>query len=346
MPKNIKLTNKYPNLIVVIIFTLIIFLSIYYILQYIYELLICNCNNHKRTFVQEGFATSDFQNSKAYFASLASRCNKVQTNIDALNPKIDNLSSGFSGLSSNICYVTSQIDESLAGNYTSNVGPDEQAYPLDVQQQRIAQRKINSAKYVTNLKNIFVQNHDNIPLIECFDDGTTAMTDDESAQLATIRDDLNQQITDTESNLVQLNASLKSVQDEFSSDKLKTYYTTLQYNDKYLKQLASAIVSEGFTSGPESDNDSNAIFTFKPVAQTSSSLNNPSNDPGIRISNLESNYQTILGLFNNLNAKLTKFVNTTANQKNITVTAKSITTDTNAQNALIKKNMESVSKDS
>jgi len=293
--------------------------------------------------VQEGFASSssEFQDSQAYFASLSKRCDKIQNNIDSLGPKIDDLTSGFSGLNNDICYVTKQIDESLAGNYASNVGPDEQTYPADVQQQRATKRKADSAKYVLNLKNIFVQNHDNVPLLECFASSSKSMTDEETAKLATIRDSLNQQISDTESNLAQINGLIQGVQKEFSINRLQTFYTTLEYNDKYLKQAGDAVakVIEGFVSGPDDENGDSLVFNFKKPAKTSVDLNNPANDPGIRISNLEDKYKQTEALYNGLNKKMMKYVNTTKNQTSIINSAKSFVNDTDAQNKTVEANM-------
>lgn len=327
--------DSYSELFAKFLIILIIFYTLYYICKYIYALLICGCSKHGRFLVQEGFANSDFNGSKAYFESLSKRCTGVQTKIENLTGQIDELTSGFDNLQSDICYISKQVDNSLAGNYASNIGPDESAYSADEQKQRALTRQADSLKYVKNLKAIYVKNHDNVPLVECF---SSSMNEDESAKLEVIRDKLDSQLSTTEESLEQLNISLDMLQKNYNKDLLDMYYTTLKYNDTYLKKAAK-VLSEGFVN-PEDDNSNDKVFDFKATPKTANSESNP----GIRISKIESNYELTEAKFNKINTNFVKFLNTTKQQKSYIDGAKDITTNTDTQKTLITANVNNVIK--
>ncbi len=335
--RNLKHIDNIYELLAKIIIIIIITYVLYYIVLYIYSIFICGCNNHRRVLVQEGFYSTNFDTSKAYLESLFLRCDNIQKKIDTLNPKIDDLVYSFTGLHKDICYVTLQIDEGLAGNYASNVPDDEQLYPPDVQKQRQEKRKIDSAKYVANLKNVFIKNHDNTPLLECFKDNNSSMTDEENIQLSSLRDNLNQQINNVESSLSEFELSIQNIQKEPADGQLKMFYNTLKYNDKFLSQTESAVMKhlEGFGTSN--------VFDFKPKHINKDSAN-PEVNSEVRINMLEKRLNNAELEFNNINTMLQTYLNTTKAQTDEINAAKSITTDTNAQALLIQSNMSGIVK--
>lgn len=340
--RNLKHNDNIYELIAKIILILIVVYILYYIVSYIHALLICGCNNHGRFLVQEGFATSDFQSSKEYFDLLSKNCEVIQKKIDSLSPKIDILTNSFNNLSKNICSITLQIDESLAGDYVSNIPNDEQSYTSDVQKEKQAKRKADSTKYVSNLKSIFVKNHDNIPLIECFNDGSDSMTDEETAKLETIRENLNTQIGEAEASMSNFEVAFKNLQKEITKERLDIYYNTLNYNNKYLTQgkLAASNISEGFIN-PEQDNEEK-IFNFKP--QPKNTTNSAALEPGFRINKLEERYTYLLNEMYKLDKTMKKYVNTIKLQKDEINSAKAVTTDENLQKKMMQDNIASIVK--
>lgn len=260
---------------------------------YLIQIINGGCNNHCTFLVKEGF--SNFDESKQYFDNLTKRCDVINNNILSLSTKIGDLENSFGRLKTDVCYITNQIDEGLAGNYASYIPEEEMQYKPDIQKKRASLRKINSFKQVANLKKTFVEAHDGTPLLECF-------ADQQDPRLMQIRDDLNTKISDVQSNLTLFDDSLASLKKEFAKDKLQQYYTTLNYNDKYIKQMQSAAYQnkEGFDT--ETD-----VLDFKP---SKANVADSKLGPEKRVDILEEHYKKSVKLFDHLNKTFMKYRNT------------------------------------
>lgn len=258
------------------------------------------CNGGCQYIIREGFASD----SVTYFEALDKRCDEINAKVDNLNSQ---LSGSFEDLPKDICYVTQQIDESLAGNYASAVSSEENKYPPEEQKARAAKRKESGQKYVSNLKKSFVETHENTPLLECFADGAAAEADDLAKQRAA----LDSKISDTASNLDALDNSIITLQKDLGKAKLQTYYTTLNYNDKYLRKLDASTGSavqavEGFASAEEPAANSDGTLNFRPVSKSddkSASLED-------RVTTLESHFGKSKEQFTNLFKTLKLYTNT------------------------------------
>lgn len=329
------LTSEHITLYVQILcFAMIIYL-IYHISYFITKVLASGCKKHCRFLVQEGF--DDFSSSKTYFNALMKRCDTVNKNISSLSRKIVDLENDFGTMHKDICYITLQVDEGLQGNYASNVPDEESTYPPETQKQRAEQRKANSGKYLANLKKTFSETNDNVPLLECFSSGDGAMSDEQNSQLQTLRDTLNSKIVDVDGNLNGFDNSLANLQKEFAKDKLKAYYVTLNYNDKYIKQMVSAaasIGSEGF------DND---VLDFKPT-KSANSTDDPSKSYEERVAALEAHHNTSVADFKNLGDKLRKYKNTIKQQTDILKQSKKVVNDPDEQKRQMEANRSKVVK--
>jgi hypothetical protein len=314
----------YTELYVKILVIALICYILYYIVTFIGKTMKGGCKNHCKFLVQEGF--TNFDDSKQYFINLSKRCDVVNDNISKLSTGTGELENSFGTLKGDVCYVTNQVDEGLSGNYSSNVPDEEQKYPPEEQKKRAEQRKANSVKYVANLKKTFVEAHGGTPLLECFSGG---MSDGENVQLQTIRENLYTKISDTESNLTQFDNSLGSLNKEFSKEKLQQYYTTLNYNDKYIKQMQSAAVKnlEGFED---------EVFDFKPVKQNDKKDQSVSLED--RVSAIEEHYNKSSKNYEYLNKTFKKYTNTTKAQTNQLKQAKKIVNDQDEQNKQMKAN--------
>ena len=295
------------------LYTQILFLTIFlYLLYYFVRLIVyiayANKCNNCQYIVREGFsATAD---SVTYFQALDKRCDEINSKVDRLNSQ---LTGSFDDLPKDICYVTRQIDESLSGNYAGAVGPEESKYSAEEQKARAATRKEAGQRYVTNQKKAFVESHDAIPLLECF----AGAAGDED--LASQRAALDAKISDTASNLDALDNSMIALQKDLGKAKLQTYYTTLNYNDKYLRKLDSSTgkaveAVEGFAAdksyidSPNSNSD--GTLNFKPVSKSddkSASLEE-------RVTSLESHYGKSKEQFTKLSKTLNLYKNTVKKQ--------------------------------
>ena len=305
---------------------------IYHISYVIAMVLGSGCKKHCRFIIQEGF-----DDSKAYFNSLMKRCDVVNNSISSLSTKIGDLESNFGTMQKDICYVTLQVDEGLQGNYASNVPDEESTYTPEMQKKRAEERKTNSAKYIVNLKKTFSESRDNVTLLECFSSEETDLSDEQNSQIQTLRDTLTSKITDVDGNLNLFDNSLANLQKEFAKDKLKQYYVTLNYNDKYIKQMvgaAASVGSEGF------DND---VLDFKP-AKSANSTDDPSKGYDERVAALEAHHKTSVANFKNLGDTLRKYSNTIKQQTDIVKQMKKVVNDPDEQKRQMEANRSKVVK--
>lgn len=314
---------------------IMVFLAIIYVGYHFFSFIasLIQCKKTCRYLVQEGY--NNFEDSKAYFSSLIKRCNNINSKLSKISAQVDGLEGVFASLPNDICYVTLQVDESLAGNYASNVPEEEKSYSSDEQKKRADKRKESSGKFVQNLKKTFSQTNNNISILECFEDS-------DSAKLQQIRDDLSSKIKDVKSNLLQFDNSISSLQKTFSTEILQKYYVTLKYNDKYIKQLQTAV--EGYED----------VFDFKPSASGSDSSGAPpgtetkagesDDDPEKNVSALETHFANSEKTFTTLYKSLQKYTNTIKKQTEQVKQAKLIVTDEDAQTRQINANAGAATK--
>jgi hypothetical protein len=327
------LSHDYIDLYVQILFFAFTIYIVYNLVSYITKVMGKGCGNKCRFLVQEGFATN-FDDSKAYFTNLIKKCDRINDSVSALSTKVGDLEIKFGGLKKDICYVTLQVDESLQGNYASNVPDEELQFPPEEQKKRAEERKKGAAKYVINLKKSFVKTHNKVPLLECFEG--SGMTDEQEAELKTIRDSLSSKVEEVKGNLSQFDTMLVNVQKEFAKDKLKEYYTTLNYNDKYIKQMQSAVAKAGKPEEDETvegfadNDDSTALLDFKP-AKTAVDEDDPDMGPEQRVNNLEDHYTKSAAMYNSLAKTFIRYNNTTKSQTETLKQAKKVVNDKDEQ---------------
>lgn len=286
---------EYFKLYTQILFLTIFLYMLYYFVRLIVHIVYSNkCAGNCQYIIKEGFASD----SVTYFEALDKRCDAINSKVESLNSQ---LIGSFDDLPKDICQVTQQIDEGLAGNYASAVGSEESKYSAEEQKARAAKRKESGQKYVANLKKAFVESHEGTPMLECFADA--------GEDLAKQRAALDAKISETASNLDALDNSMITLQKDLGKAKLQTYYTTLNYNDKYLRKLdastGSAIEAiEGFASEPTANSD--GTLNFRPASKSddkSASLED-------RITRLESHFGKSKDQFTNLFRTLKLYTNT------------------------------------
>jgi chromosome segregation ATPase len=179
------------------------------------------CGQHRPALMLERFTDNNY-------ASLRRRLNSLNNNISDSSNKVDKLRSAIEGLKPEICGILNQIDESNEGDYKSNIPEEESKLPVDKQKQRAAARAEKAKVAVAKSKATYVKNHDNIPLLECFVDS------DET-------DAINVDISSTEENLNSLESDFLEVKGILGGGKSNSYNTTLNYNDRYIKKMQTAI---------------------------------------------------------------------------------------------------------
>lgn len=289
---------EYFKLYTQILFLTIFLYMLYYFVRLVVHIAYANKCTNCQYIIKEGYAND----SVTYFQALDKRCDDINAKVDGLNSQ---LSGAFDDMPKDICYVTQQIDESLSGNYAGAVGPEERKYSAEDQKARAAKRKEAGQRYVTNLKKAFVESHEGTPLLECFAT--------EAEDLASQRSALDAKISETASNLDALDNSMIVIQKDLGKAKLQTYYTTLNYNDKYLRKLDSSTGSavnaiEGFSTVPNSNSD--GTLNFKPVSK--------SDDKGAsleeRVTALDSHFGKSKDQFTNLIKTLNLYKNTIKKQ--------------------------------
>ena len=222
-----------------IIYIVLSIVAIYYIFSGIASIVSARCSSYTPMF-GEGFTTPDADDetlTKSFYASLKKRTLAVNKRVDAASALCETIRSKESDLGSEICDVTKQIDDGVLQNYASNVPEGEYDMPADVQKERAAARKKRAELYVQKQHAKFSEANDKTPLLECFSDETDAM-------LADVMDT----IGSTDENLTELEKSLNSLRSVLSSKKLDSFFVTLKYNDKYIKDFVKTMnaTREGF----------------------------------------------------------------------------------------------------
>lgn len=219
------------------IFQLILIIICVYLLFYMVKSIMTvmkyGCGKHRAALMVERFTTDD------YFNKLNKRVIELDKKFDTSITKIENIQENFNNLKKNICFVLTQVDDGLEGNYASNVPDDETALPLEDQRNRAADRKLKAKKYVADLKNKYSEK---TKIIECFDDNVPA-----SKQ--TLMDNL--ELLHNKFNF--LTDNLNSLKKNISEEQIAMYNVSLGYNEKYLQKLAQAVTNkEGFIVDPVS----------------------------------------------------------------------------------------------
>jgi hypothetical protein len=309
------------NVVGTILFLIVCAFVLYYLLGVIGQTLSYGCGRHTPAFVLERFS-SEGDSSKKYYSNLSARNNKYSKRIDACRTIIENITANYNGMQADICYITNQVDESIAGNYASNVPEDERLLKPEEQAARAEKRKVNAIKYVNSLKRQFSEANDNTPIVECFD----AITPDESMELDNIRAQLNADIDENESSINALEQDTKSLRNQISDKQIAIYYTSLAYNDKYLKELVRQMkkVNEQFVDAPTTE-----VLTFN--APKSSISSDPTKEPGHRIELMEKKISTIEDTLKTVNKAVQIFVNTIKLQRDQIKQTKAIATDSQLQ---------------
>lgn len=189
------------------------------------KLLSVGCGNFRPGLIVESFDN--------YTSKLVDRLSKLDKSIQNDSDLLDTFQDSMDGFNSGVCYITKQIDDSLQSNYVANVPETEFKLPANVQKERAEKRKLDSKKYISNIKKNFVAKYGNKPIIECFDSGN---------------DSLNSNIEETSNNLKALNDKFINIKKTISDKELGLYYVSLAYNDKYIKQSTKVVnsIDEGF----------------------------------------------------------------------------------------------------
>ena len=213
--------------------------AIYYVFVGIISVVSARCGSYTPMF-HEGFTTPDADDdtlTKSFYASLKKRALAVNKRVDAASELCETVRARGDELGGEMCDVTRQIDDGILQNYASNVPEGEYDMPADVQKERAAERKKRAAVYVQNQHLKFSEANDKTPLLECFSDETDAMLGD-----------VMDTIESTDENLTNLEKSLDSLRAILSGKKLDTYFVTLKYNDKYIKDFVKSMnaAREGF----------------------------------------------------------------------------------------------------
>lgn len=264
-------------LLYLFILLIIVSVCLYYIINYIYHLMMDGYTvTRKRYIVNEGFDTGNIVDaSKSYYNDLLKRCDKLDLKIQNMTDTLNTTNSDFLELKPDICYVTNYIDDTLKKSYETPVPTDTNQDPDNLKKLGDIRKK-NSDDYIKNLKQSFVQTHENIPLLECFDDGSNSqnsilpnenieLTDEQNKLVENVRAELETRMNQINSDIIIFDKNLEQIQKSISQEILKQYYTTLNYNDKYITaakkqvdkaaefgkqkkaELLNSIGKEGFT---------------------------------------------------------------------------------------------------
>ena len=301
-----------PNLIpesafAKMIFLILCILIISYIFSKVKELLTYGCGRHAPALMIEQFG-SDYDSSAKYYKNLTKRLDDLDKLILKSTTRIDKIDSTFTSFQSDICYILNQVDDGIEGNYSSNV-PEEEFKMTAAEQEKLKkERRVKAKTYVKNLKAAFIESRDKTPMLECFSN----FSDSEKAALQDGRSNLMDRINEVTSNLKGLTATLGKLKKSLSEKQIAMYYVSLQYNDKYLKQMLEEMTKkkEGFED----------VLAEPTVPQEQK-------DPADLIEALESEYKPIENEINTINSVLNKFVKVTAEQQILLKKTKAIGTD-------------------
>jgi hypothetical protein len=211
-----------------IIYIVLSIVLLYYMMFTVAWVLNSRCGDYRADFLIEKFDDM----TKEYSTVLDGRVKGLQKRTDAASALLDAVQSKFDNLQSSICDVNKQIDDGISQNYASNVPADEYDLPADVQKQRAADRKTKAANYIKNQRAAFVQQNKS-PLIECFDD---------------VKDAVIANVDEVEANVGILEKGYLGLKNAISDKQIAVYYTTMTYNEKYLKKLVQEMqkTTEGF----------------------------------------------------------------------------------------------------
>lgn len=330
-----KLSSEVAKIGINLLFLLVFILILNSLFNFIKDVMTLGCKQQTCRFItKEGFETSA-DSSAEYFKSLSSKCDKLNNSISTLISSVENIDMRYIGLKSDICYVTNQVDEGIAGNYASNVPPEEQNFSPSEQAKRAEIRKKRANRYLANTKAMFVKNNNTGNMIECFED---VMTDEQTAEIATIRDSLNEDINNLSENLSELEGSLAQIQGNYSDDNLQSYFTTLAYNEKYLKIMLS---EQEKAKNSSSENFETLDFS-SPVKK--GTANDPTIDPAQRIAELETRYNNAAAMYSSLINNFDKYNNTVIEQRKTLNKAKLVINDKAEQDRQMQENMSKVVK--
>jgi hypothetical protein len=176
------------------------------------------------------------------------------------------------------------------------------------------------------------------------------MTDEQEAELKTIREALKTKINDVKSQLSQFDSTMVNLQKEFAKEQLKRYYTTLNYNDKYIKQMQSAVAKagkpeeeDGIKEGFDDTDNSNDLLDFKPP-KSELEEDDPDKGPAQLVNDLEDHFKKSAAMFNSLAKTFIRYNNTTKSQAATLKQAKKVVTDQDEQNRQMNANTSKVVK--
>ena len=293
-----------------LIFLILSILVIVYIFSKITDILTYGCGRHAAALMIEQFTSSDYASSVKYYKRLNKRIDDLDINIQKSTTRIDKIETTFTSFQADICYILNQVDDGIEGNYCSNVPEEEFKMTSEEQDKRKKERRAKSKVYVTNLKAAFIESRGKTPLLECF----ANMSDSETASLQDLRNSLMDRINEVTNNFKGLKGTLAKLKNSLSEKQIAIYYATLQYNDKYLKQMIEEMgkKKEGFADVP-----------VEPVVVAPP----PPPDPADLIQLLESDYKPIDDEIKMINTAITKFIRVTAEQKVMLKKTKAIGTD-------------------
>lgn len=209
--------------------------------QQIISLLTVKCGSHQPGLMIEQFDSLQYNSSVKYFNGLLKRLDTLDKDIETSKANVDNMNKIFEDFQSDICYILSQVDDGIQGNYVANVPEDNYKLPPEEQEKRKKERQAKSVTYIKNIKDAFSKSNGAIPILECF-------ADVEMADLQNLRSDLDNRINEVKNNLAGLKDSLQNLDSGLSEKQIAIYYLTLKYNDKYLRQMLENMTKkkEGF----------------------------------------------------------------------------------------------------
>jgi len=235
---------------------LLIIICVYllvYLVKTIMGVLLHGCNKHIPALMVERFA-SETDSSVEYFERLNARVKTLDVKFDKSIMQIDSIKDKFIELKKDICFVLTQIDDGLEGDYASNVPDDEGSLPAPIQASRAADRKVKAKLYVSQLKKSYFKD---TPVIECF-----STNNDVSLSKQRLMDNLQ----DLQGKFQNLNSELTSLKTTISDAQIAIYQVSLGYNEKYLTKLLQIVTkSEGFLSEDPSSQIENLEFEYQPI---------------------------------------------------------------------------------
>ena len=288
------------------VFLIICILILVYLFNQIKDLMKYGCGRHAPALMIEQFG-AEYDSSTKYYKNLNKRLDALDDRIVKSTKRIDKIDSTFTSFQADICYILNQVDDGIEGNYSSSVPEEEFKMTAEEQNKRAKERRAKGKIYVKNLKAAFIESRDKTPMLECF----ANMSDSEKADLKDKRSTLVDRVNEVTGNLKGLKGTLAKLKNSLSDKQIAMYYVTLQYNDKYLKQMIEEMTKkkEGFEDLP-----------VEPVQA-------PSPDPADLIEGLETEYKPIDEEIKTINAALTKFIKITSEQKVMLKKTKAIGTD-------------------